>query len=376
MVRKSFQLMRKRMKTIERSISLAALAVLLCGLSSGCEAGKKRSQSVNTDGMVQLDTARSNGASDEERTSRFLVENEPRYRAAIDSAEQWLDGVKVDPLELRTHGIKGKKKVVELLDSYIQLHEIAQSPEDKKRLEAKILDTVAITYEQRFHNMGEIDDLQFKQDATSYLRAAYLMDRAGLDTELYRREIEKIHGRLDSHMKVRGSHQRMAFHWYYDHFGLEEPFDLAAGYEGGVIDSRRSPYKFTSSMDTYHLTHEIFIPYQYGEKLDADFFDEDELDYLRRTLERVTVYWMMRNNVDLTAELVSCMAFLKFTDSEIYREALEYILASQRENGSWGNYEGRGRKRYGDFVDQALYLHTTLVAIHALVVAFEARPQN
>jgi hypothetical protein len=46
------------------------------------------------------------------------------------------------------------------------------------------------------------------------------MERLGLDTTLYREEIRKVHSRLNAHMPTRGPHQRRAFHWYYERFGL------------------------------------------------------------------------------------------------------------------------------------------------------------
>ena len=291
------------------------------------------------------------------------------YRQALARARRWLDGLKVDPFELRGQGIKGKKKLVELLDSYVRLHDIASSAKEKAELMKRMRKVVAITYEPCYHDMLEIEDKPFKQDATSYLRAAYLMEQIGLDTRLYRESIRKVHGRLNGHMGRRGPHQRMAFHWYYEHFGLSEPFPLAAGYKMGVISSRKDPYSFKRNLQVYDLTHEVFIPYRFGEKLDADFFSEEDKLYLRRTLNRLAVHYIMRDNSDMVSELVSCLRYLKITDLPVYREALGYLLDVQKPEGKWGSYE-RYRKKYGDFVDQGFYLHTTAVAIDALSVAF------
>ncbi len=56
----------------------------------------------------------------------------------------------------------------------------------------------------------------------------------------------------------------------------------------------------------------------------------------------------------------------------IYRESLPYLLKSQLPDGKWGNYE-RHRGYYGDYVNQAFYLHTTLVVVDALTTAFYFR---
>ncbi|MEI6297741.1 MAG: FeoB small GTPase domain-containing protein, partial [bacterium] len=216
-----------------------------------------------------------------------------------------------------------------------------------------------------YHDMLRVNDQQFKEDSTSYLRVAFLMDRFGLDTKLYRQEIIKVLPRLNTQMKYRGSDQRMAFHLYYKHFGLEEPFPLQAAYQTGVISSRHTPAWFKQNkMEMYNLTHEIFVPYEFGEKLDVDFFSEPDKAYLRPLLADLTAYGIGLDDADITAELTSCLRYLHFTSLPVYQESLQYLLKSQRPDGKWGNYE-RHRGFYGDYVNQAFYLHTTLVVVDA-----------
>ena len=179
-------------------------------------------------------------------TPRFLRENAGRYHEAIARARAWLDQLRVDPAELRAAGIKGKKKLVELLDAYVRLHAIADL-EERPEILARAWQVAAVTYTDGYHDMLAISDKHFKQDATSYLRTAYLMEGLGLDTTRFRREIWRIEGRLDGHMRRRGSHQRMAFHWYYGHFGLKEPFDLAAGFEKGAVAARLAPHEYRNN---------------------------------------------------------------------------------------------------------------------------------
>jgi len=306
-------------------------------------------------------------------TQQFLAENRERYRAALALARQWVDRLEVNPLKMREAGMKGKKKLTELLDTYRQLYN-ALPAEAKPGLMKRIQEVAAITYTPEYHDLQKVSDEQFKQDSTSYLRAAYVLDKLGLDTKLYRAEIRKIQPRLDGQMPERGSHQQMAFAWYYRVFGLKEPFPLADGYKKGVVYSRRDPYQY-SKAEIYQLTHEIFVPYEFGDKPDANFFSAEDLTYLRRTLDRHAVYALMLHDPDLTGELVMCMNYLRFTDLPVYRDALNYLLQSQRPNGSWGNYEDL-RAQYGDAVDQNLYLHTTMVTLEALAGAFAATEQR
>lgn len=324
--------------------------------------------STNGDSAARVASASNATASIES----FLGEHEARYQAALARARKWLDELKVDPADLRARGIKGKKKLVELLDVYLRLHQIA-SAQEKPALEKRIHAITSVTAKPEYHDMAHIGDQQFKEDSTSYLRLAFRMDRFGLDTKLYRREIEKILPRLNDHMKYRGTDQRMAFHLYYQHFGLSEPFPLAEAFQAGLIASRHELTWFKRSrMEIYNLTHEIFVPYEFGEKLDADFFSDTDKAYLRTLLADLTAYTIAQDDADLTAELTSCLRYLHFTDLPAYQEALRYLLKSQWPDGKWGNYE-QHRPHYGNYVDQAFYLHTTLVVVDALTVAFHYR---
>src|SRR5262245_21164585 len=59
----------------------------------------------------------------------FLEAHRAAYDEAIVRARQWLDALRVDPFELREHGLQGKKKLVEQLDAYHRLWRIAPTAE-------------------------------------------------------------------------------------------------------------------------------------------------------------------------------------------------------------------------------------------------------
>ncbi len=299
---------------------------------------------------------------------QFLAVNRTRYLEALRDARTWLDGVRVDPLELRTKGIKGKKKLVEELDAYRRLWMVAGEA-DKPALMTRIKQVAAITYEERYHDMASISDEWFKQDATSYLRAAVLLERVGLDDTRYRAEIKKIHKRLDGQMERRGPHQQRIFHWYYANFGLEEPFPLADALEKGVIALRIDPATLTASQ-TYELTHEVYALYEYGDRLDVDPFNDDDKAYLRDTLAVLTDRLIRARDPDLLGEVVECMHYLRFETQPAYLAGVKMLLESQNADGAWGHYPNE-RKKMGEYVKQGFELHTTLVAIGALSNVFD-----
>jgi hypothetical protein len=309
-------------------------------------------------------------ASTDETTSAFLERSRGRYESALRSAGRWLLLLDVDPAALQKAGVKGKKKMAELLDALRYL-EAALPAAERKPVRARIVQIHKATLDPRFHDMGAADDLVFKQNSLSYLRIAYLLDRLGLDTALYREEIGKIQPRLDRAMRGRGPHQRMAFHSYYEHFGLAEPFPLTKAFAAGLI-AARPRLEAIDRKATYALTHEIFVPYEFGDKLDASFFDQADLDYLRGILPRLTRRAIEARDPDLGGELAGCMRLLRFDDDRVFPTAIDFLLGEQRPDGAWGHDEAAER-RMGGLAQQALYLHTTTVVLCTLTLAYGPR---
>jgi hypothetical protein len=288
----------------------------------------------------------------------------------MERATAYLGTFTIDPVALRQQGVKGLKKLVELFDAYVALHRRAKGAR-RSALEKRFREVAAVTGRPEYHDMATVSDEQFHQDATSYLRACYLMDQMGLDTAAYRRDIEKVRPRLDAHLASRGPNQRMAFAFYYRTFKLAEPAILRVPSADAVIARRLSPYRMTLK-EVYDLTHEVFVPFDYGGNLAVNPFTSDEREYLLRTLEILTTVYLHQRDIDIVGELLACLRYLGDTDLAAYREGLDALLSSQRENGSFGDYE-RYRARRGALLELDLYLHTTSVALDILPAAFDPR---
>ncbi len=342
--------------------SLAAL------LLSGCAASPRSPAQVNAALASAPPVPRCLDAARKASLDAALARDAGRYQAAIEKARGFLDALSVDPFDLRAHRIKGKKKLVEALDAYYRLHQIA-APEARPAILERVRSLTAVTADDRYHDMLVLPDQEFREDSTSYLRAAWLMDRMGLDVTRYRREIDSIKWRLDAHMKARGSHQRRVFHAYYEHFGLAEPFALGGALEHGLI-ARRADVDKLPKLELYGLTHEVFAAYDYGDRLDADELSDADRSYLHGALDRALRRALGMKDPDLAAELVACLRLLRFVDLPVYAEGLGYLLGAQNADGSFGSYD-REEKRLYRYVKQGFYLHTTMVAIDALSLAFD-----
>ena len=306
------------------------------------------------------------------QTWRLLAERRADQRRALERARAWLDALPVDPIALRAAGLKGKKKLTEKLDGYVRLWRVAE-PAEKAEIVERAREAAAVTADPRFHDLAQVSDEELKEDSTSYLRAALLMEELGLDTRLYREEIRKAKPRIDAHLASRGAHQRLAFHWYYRHFGLEEPFPLAGAAEDGLVARRPDPASLTSR-DAYRLAHEVFVPYEFGDKLDqTEPFDTGEKKYLEAALDRSARRALVAGDVDLLAELLSSMRYLRLVERSVYRDGIAFLLDHQHADGSWGDV-AEARRLFGERAAEGRLLHSTTVVIEALAAGFRPPP--
>lgn len=125
---------------------------------------------------------------------------------------------------------------------------------------------------------------------------------------------------------------------------------------------------------TSRLTHEIFVPFEFGDDLSTEPLTDEDRRYLLEALPTLIDLRITANAPDLVAELVVCMRELRFTGVPAYTRGLQFLLEVQQPDGSWGSYE-QYRARLNDLVETAYVLHTTMVTIDALVLAFH-KPWN
>jgi hypothetical protein len=287
-------------------------------------------------------------------------------RRALARASDWLSSFAVDPVALQARDMPGKKILVEQLDA-IRILWLTASDADRPALFDAFARVAACTRDRRYHDMLEVDARRFRANATSYLRAAWLCERMGVENPLYRDQIRLIKGRLDRHMPERGVHQLLVFGLYYRHFGLTEPFPFDQQ-PFGLLARRPDAL---SADDCYILTHEITVPTLWGEIPFERPFDEPTLAWLRPKLIALTRDWMGRVNSDLVGEFLLCFWLLGWTDDPIYRDGLAWLVHRQNADGSWGRLD-RIRERYGDDGRYRVVLHNTGVCVETL--AKTARP--
>jgi len=312
-----------------------------------------------------------NGRSSETKAeNRFPEYRQKEYFQAKAKARAWLDALEVDPVELLSHGVKGKKKLAEILDCYLTLLKHTKDEADRATLRRRVEQLSRKAARPDYHDMARVTDRQFTENSMSYLRVAWLMKLHGINIEEYRKEILKIQPRLDAHLPRRGPWQQAMFLEYYERFALKKPSGLRpVPLRDGVIARRLSAERYNDN-ETYDFTHEVFVAFDYGNQWTQSRFSDADLKYIRDTLPKLIGRYIAADDADLVGELTSCMAYFGWQGHSAHREAVDFLLNSQNSNGSWGNYEAY-RSHFGKYLDQHLYLHTTMVVLQPLLQTYE-----
>jgi hypothetical protein len=279
----------------------------------------------------------------------------------------WVETLDVNPIKLRDEmEIKGKKKFVELLDVYLGLYQTTDNISNKEKYKSTVENLTQITYNESYHDLNEVPEQQLREDSTSYLRAWYIMRELGLDTIYYEEQIEAAKQRIDEHLPYRGTNQKMAFVFYYKQLGYSIEYSMEGLFKYSEIRNGK-PVENLTELEVYYITHEVFFLH------DDDLLEMltiDDLEYINKVLEFYVNFTINDNNVDLLAELLMIMTYLSLDDFVEFNQALEHMLDSQNENGSFGDYEYVRELFKEDGikidVDIYLYLHTTEVSVRAL----------
>ncbi len=289
------------------------------------------------------------------------------YQSSIAKAIDWVDHLQLDLDYIQEKKLGSKKFLAEYLGFYWHSYKVARDSSVKAQIRAKIQPYYRYTKTAKYHNMALLSDKLFKKNSMSYLRVLWLLDNLDFDTNFYRKEVDKIQDRLDQQMPIRGNWQKAVFKEYYAYFKLKLPEALVQFKDdNGVIDQALPIEQYTKNT-AYKFTHFIFAAFEYGNKQHQNRFTKKQMHYIQEILPKLTHYYRaVKPNIDLLGELVSCMVYLGFTDTEEFVLSYNYLIGHQNTNGSWGNYE-KARQKIGDDINFRAYLHTTLVVTEAIL---------
>jgi len=288
------------------------------------------------------------------------------YRQARAAAHAWLDGLEVDPVHLHERNLSGIKKLGRILLTYLILSRHPTDERDAERIRRHVTDLTASTELDAYHSFADTSEGAYE----AYLLVLHMMDEFGLETAGYHQRLRRIKPRMDVRLAPRDNWERRLFANHYDRFGLEKPQALLHPTTRPLSESL--PLDRMSLEAAYDLTHEVLIPFDYGLLREPYRLTDEDRRYLRHALPTVLSHAMDVETLDLAAELLSCMTYLGLSGDPVYDRAVDYLLQRQNANGSWGDYE-EFRAEMGAYLDQHIYLHTTSVALVALVEVFDGR---
>jgi hypothetical protein len=112
----------------------------------------------------------------------------------------------------------------------------------------------------------------------------------------------------------------------------------------------------------YDVTHEVFAISNFGDRDPRQYLLDDELEFLKKILSEGVSRYMEKDQVDILAELIVCAKMIGYRDFNGFDAAVQHILDSQKEDGSFGTIERMvflGRPN--------VHRHGVLVALWALV---------
>ncbi|MDP8206725.1 MAG: hypothetical protein P9L92_08700 [Candidatus Electryonea clarkiae] len=317
---------------------------------------------------------------DKRKEERELLQ---RIEIAKKNSIRFLDSIsgKIDPVRLRQeHGMKGKTFFVCYLNAYLIMYTTTQSDSEKTIYKNKIADVLAPSQTPEYHNLGTSSPKEFRQDVISYLNACRLLGKFGFDTKSYKEEIEKIYDRIidPAHLSRRGVDNTMALSYMLNTLGFEKPYSYCEIYQRPDCVLRSHPdytnINLKDQMETtraYDITHEIFYLTNFGAN-PLECADASDFEYAEETLSFLLTRAMEQDNPDIAAELCVCLDYLRMYENELYDECITYLLESQNEDGSWGDYDWakeyvkENRPEY--IVEVGLNLHTVRVVLWALTL--------
>ncbi len=288
-----------------------------------------------------------------------------RHQAARRAAQTWFDQLEVDPVALVSKGERGKKRLGEVLTAYLHLLRHETDPIDRAFISNRVRELAQHTARPEYHNMLRCRKREFNRESMSYLRVAWVLEQLEWDTTHYRTQLEAIRPRLERSLARRPATSREQFERYYGYFGWTLPAAAQVPKPRSSTIAKRVPMSGLRRAASYALAHEVSSAFRFR---DSAEFSREDLAYLRRVLPKLIIRFTSRRQADpdLVAELLSSMAYLNFRNLPAYHSGIQFLVRSQNPDGTWGSYEEQQASSSGD-TDTELYLHTTMVALRALL---------
>lgn len=150
------------------------------------------------------------------------------------------------------------------------------------------------------------------------------------------------------------------------------PLETSIG-QGVIATMTKSSYlipigkSYASEQDVsnffYDITHEIFAISSFGDRNPETMLMPKELEFVQRIIPEGINLYLPKKQLDILCELVVCAKIMNYPEGVELRQAVEFILNCQEEDGAFGVIP-----RMKDLGRGNIYRHGVLVAVWALAL--------
>ena len=284
--------------------------------------------------------------------------------ASISRATAWMESVHVDPFG---GGVPAFRSSVIEIEVWHRLWCLEQEPSRKSQFREE-----AVSRLEEILDRSRLEAvLRLPEGSSAFTEAAVLAARCrihGLDPTPIREALAHQSEDLAREIGQASPSIRALYAVYLPRAGIAPPVRLEEVRPQGILARRPQEVEMTLSQ-VYYLTHEVYALTDYAMEPLRGLSDEEQ-SYLLRVLAFYTIFYGALDNLDITAELITCLNSAGMRDIHAYHEGIRIVLESQNPDGSFGAPDPRVVGRQVAWTD---YLHPTMNCITALGLERRAR---
>jgi hypothetical protein len=281
---------------------------------------------------------------------------DPRIDGALESAICWLPRAEAEPF---ASGAESFRLFMIDVESWHRLSVLHPDPVRRKSFE-----TETVLRLRKGLDAGRLGSMLSGPDGRRALTEVAVFGRRcrdhGIDPAPVGQALAANRRMLDREIARDPVSLQAVFAAYLPASGVPSPIGIEACRATGMLANRPREIDLTLA-DVYYLTHEIFAYSDYA-MVPMREIPPAEAAYLRRILPFYTIFYLALGQVDVGAELITCMHAAGMRDTYGYREGIRVLLDRQNPDGSFGTAEPA---RAGD---PAAYSHMTMNAMTALLL--------
>lgn len=278
---------------------------------------------------------------------------------SIGAARSWFATLRLEPF---AEGLDGFRNYVLGVETRHRIWLVEKSPAARSETEESL--RAELRRAMDADRLGVL--LADPNAAKAYTDVAVLADRClihGVDPAPTREAMRRERDRVLAEVRRAPPSLVALYAKYLPAAGLAE-IASSLDWERSTIVARKPREADLTLNDVYYLTHEIFALTDYASQPLPAIAPEDRA-YLVRVLPFYTLFYCSLGNLDIAAELLSCLHAAGMEDTWGYQDGIRTLVERQNPDGSFGT---RDERSMGRPIQAADYLHPTMNCLWALLL--------